>query len=116
MTDFGGMLTFQLKGGLGAAINFAERIKLFQYATSLGHAHSLVFYYPTDIYIEAVPYLSVEQKDTIRQWTGDGIVRLSIGLEDPDDLIADLDQALNSKTIKGAIGPLAYKLMKKIAK
>ena len=115
MSDFGGMLTFQLEEGLGAAINLAEKIRLFQYATSLGHAHSLLFYYPTDIYIEAVSYLGSEQKARIRQWTGVGIMRASIGLENPYDLIADLDQALNSRTFKGAVGPLAYRLMKKFA-
>ena len=110
MSNFGGMLTFQLKGGLGAAITLAEKIKLFQYATSLGHAHSLLFYYPTDIYIDAVSYLDEEQKKRIREWTGEGIVRASIGLENPDDLIADLDQALKAKTMKGALGPAAYRL------
>ena len=49
----GGMLTFQLKGGLGAAISLSEKIRLFSYATSLGHAHSLLFYYPTDLYVDA---------------------------------------------------------------
>jgi len=39
-------------------------------------------------------------------------VRASVGLEDPLDLIADLDQALNARIFKGIIGPLAYKLMK----
>jgi cystathionine beta-lyase/cystathionine gamma-synthase len=115
MSGFGGMLSFQLKGGLGAAINLAERIKLFQYATSLGHAHSLLFYYPTDIYIDSAAYLNSEQKARIREWTGDGIVRSSIGLENPDDLITDLDQALNARTVKGALGPLAYRLMKKFS-
>ena len=115
MSDFGGMLTFQLKGGLGAAINLAEKIQLFQYATSLGHAHSLLFYYPTDIYIDSVDYLTAEQKLAIRAWTGEGIVRASIGLEDPQDLIADLDQALNARTIKGALGPLAYQILKRVA-
>jgi methionine-gamma-lyase len=115
MSDFGGMLTFQLRGGLSAAINLAERIKLFQYATSLGHAHSLLFFYPTDIYIDSAAYLSSAQKASIRQWTGDGIVRASIGLENPDDLIADLDQALNARTVKGALGPLAYKLIKRFS-
>ena len=55
MTDFGGMLTFQLTGGLGAAITLAEKIRVFEYATSLGHAHSLLFYYPTDMYVDAAP-------------------------------------------------------------
>jgi cystathionine beta-lyase/cystathionine gamma-synthase len=108
----GGMLTFQLKGGLGAAIDLAENIRLFSYATSLGHAHSLLFYYPSDLYIDAAPYLSAEQKRRIREWTGDGIVRASIGLEDPKDLIADLDRALKRRTMKGMVGPPMYRLMK----
>jgi len=116
MDDYGGMLTFQLKDGLGAAIDLAENIHLFSYATSLGHAHSLLFYYPTDLYVDAAPYLGEEQKNRIREWTGEGIVRASIGLESPQDLIADLDQALSSRTIKGKVGPTVYNLMKKKGK
>ncbi|MBN1877034.1 MAG: PLP-dependent transferase [Anaerolineae bacterium] len=112
MADFGGMLTFRLKGGLGSAITLAEKIKLFSYATSLGHAHSLLFYYPTDMYIDAMPFYTEAQKRHIREWTGDGILRASIGLENPDDLIRDLDQALRARTFKGWIGPLAYRIMK----
>jgi methionine-gamma-lyase len=108
---YGGMLTFQLKGGLGAAITLADKISLFQYATSLGHAHSLLFYYPTDLYVDAAPYLDPAQKRRIRRWMGDGIVRASIGLENADDLIADLDQALRGRTFKGLLGPLAYRLL-----
>jgi methionine-gamma-lyase len=114
MSASGGMITFQLKQGLGAAITLAEKIRLFVYATSLGHARSLLFYYPTDLYIDAVPYLSDAQKARIREWTGDGIVRVSVGLEDPDDLIADLDQALRARTIKGLVGPAAYALLKRL--
>ena len=112
MSAYGGMLTFQLKGGLGAAITLSEKIKVFHYATSLGHAHSLLFYYPTDMYIDAAAYLSPAQKKSIRAWTGDGIVRASIGLESPQDLMADLDQALRGRSVRGLVGPLAYKLLK----
>jgi len=115
MSAFGGMLTFQLKDGLGAAINLAEKIRLFSYATSLGHAHSLLFYYPTDMYIDAMLFYSAEQKNRIREWTGEGLVRASIGLENAADLIRDLDQALRARTFKGLVGPLAYELMKKIS-
>jgi methionine-gamma-lyase len=112
MAGFGGMLTFQLKDGLGAAVNVAEKVRVFAYATSLGHAHSLLFYYPADLYVDSVPFLSPEQKAGIREWTGDGIVRASIGLENPRDLIADLDRALRARTFKGLAAPLAYRLMK----
>ena len=74
MSSTGGMLAFQLKGGLGAAISLSEKIRVFHYATSLGHAHSLLFYYPTDMYIDSAPYLSASQKAGIRQWMGQGIV------------------------------------------
>jgi methionine-gamma-lyase len=112
MSAFGGMLTFQLKGGLGAAITLSEKIRIFQYATSLGHAHSLLFYYPTGMYIDSAPYLTPIQKASIRDWTGDGIVRASIGLECAADLIADLDKALRGRTVRGLAGPLAYKILK----
>jgi cystathionine beta-lyase/cystathionine gamma-synthase len=111
MSGYGGMLTFQLKGGLGAAITLAEKIRLFQYATSLGHAHSLLFYYPTDLYVDAASYLDGIQKARIREWMGDGIVRASVGLENAQDLIADLDQALRGRTFKGVVGPLLYRLL-----
>ncbi|MEJ2448209.1 MAG: PLP-dependent aspartate aminotransferase family protein [Anaerolineales bacterium] len=113
MDGFGGMLSFQLKTGLEGAITLAENVKLFQYATSLGHAHSLLFYYPSDLYVDAVPYYGESQKVKIREWTGEGIFRTSIGLEDPDDLIEDLDQALKAKSIKAKIAPIVYELLKK---
>jgi len=112
MSAFGGMLTFQLKGGLGATISLSEKVKVFQYATSLGHAHSLLFYYPTEAYFDAATYLSPAQKSGIRKWVGDGIVRASIGLEDPKDLIADLDQALRARSFRGLVGPMAYQILK----
>jgi len=113
MSGFGGMLTFQLKGGLGAAINMSEKIKIFSYATSLGHAHSLLFYYPADLYVDAASYLTKTQKHSIREWMGDGIIRASIGLENTDDLISDLDQSLRGNTLRGAVGPLVYKILKR---
>jgi cystathionine beta-lyase/cystathionine gamma-synthase len=114
MHEFGGMLTFQLKRGLGAAIALAESIKLFTYATSLGHARSLLFYYPTDLTVDNVSYLSAAQKAGIREWMGDGIVRASIGLEDPQDLIADLDRALRARSLRGFVGPAAYAALKRL--
>jgi cystathionine beta-lyase/cystathionine gamma-synthase len=111
MTDFGGMIAFQLKRGLGAGINLAEKIRLFTYASSLGHPNSLLFFYPYDLYVDAAPYLDKENKDRIREWVGEGLFRASIGLENTDDLIADLDQALKARSIKGWIGPALYNLM-----
>jgi len=108
------MLTFQLRRGLGAAITLAEKIRLVTYATSLGHARSLLFFYPTDLYVDAAPYLTAAQKTRIREWMGEGIVRVSVGLENPQDLIADLDQALRARTMKGLVGPAAYAVLKRM--
>ncbi len=113
MSAYGGMLAFRLKKGLSAAINLAEKVRLWTYATSLGHPASLLFYYPADMYVDAAAYLSDQQKFGLREWTGEGIVRASVGLEDSGQLIADLDQALRARTFKGLFGPLAYNLAKK---
>jgi cystathionine beta-lyase/cystathionine gamma-synthase len=114
MSAGGGMIAFQLKGGLGAAIAMADKTRIITYATSLGHARSLWFYYPADLYVEAAPFLTPAQKAAFREWIGDGIVRLSVGLEDPKDLMADLDRALRARTAKGRLGPVAYALLKRL--
>lgn len=80
MTDFGGMLSFHVDGGREAALRVAGRLRLFVNATSLGGAESLVEH-----------RASVEGEHPT---SSQDLLRLSVGLEDPDDLIADLDQAL----------------------
>jgi methionine-gamma-lyase len=94
MSGFGGMVTVQMD--VDIAMKLVQKVRVFTYATSLGDYQSLLFYYPTDMYVDSAPYLDAEQKRAIREWAGDGIMRISIGLEDPEDLIADLDQALGS--------------------
>ena len=80
MSMFGGMLSFQVKGSRETALGVAARCRLFIRATSLGGAHSLIEH-----------RASVEGPATR---TPENLLRLSIGLEHADDLIADLDQAL----------------------
>jgi cystathionine gamma-synthase len=81
MSNFGGMLSIQVRGGQAEAMAVASRVKLFIRATSLGGVESLLEH-----------RASVEGADTP---TPPNLLRLSIGLEHPDDLIADLTQALN---------------------
>ena len=114
MSGFGGMLTFRLKGGLGAAITLAEKIRLFSYATSLGHAHSLLFYYPTDLYIDAMPFYLPNKNSASASGPARASSAPASGLENADDLIQDLDQALRGRSFKGLVGPLAYQMMKKL--
>jgi len=92
MSGFGGMVVAQMD--IDTALNLVQRVRVFTYATSLGDYQSLLFYYPTEMYVDSVAYLDGEQKKAIREWVGEGIMRISIGLEDPADLIADLDVAL----------------------
>jgi cystathionine beta-lyase/cystathionine gamma-synthase len=89
------MVVFQLHGGVSAVFRLAERARLFSFATSLGHPHSLVSCYSTASFLDSADYLTDAQKARIRdRWMGEAFVRASIGLEYADDLIADLDQAL----------------------
>ena len=80
MSDFGGMLSLQLRGGRDAALRVAGAVRLFVNATSLGGAESLIEH-----------RASVEGANPT---SPQNLLRLSVGLEDPVDLIADLDQAL----------------------
>ena len=80
MSAFSGMLSFEVQGGRDAAMEVAARMKLFVRATSLGGVESLVEH-----------RASIKGEDPR---TPQGLLRLSIGLEHPDDLIEDLAQAL----------------------
>jgi cystathionine gamma-synthase len=82
MSAFGGMLSFQVRGSRETALGVAAQCKLFIRATSLGGAHSLIEH-----------RASIEGPNTR---TPQNLLRLSIGLEHTDDLIADLDQALST--------------------
>ncbi len=77
---FGGMLSIRVRGGAGAAIRAAARVTLWKRATSLGGVESLIEH-----------RASIEGPDTP---CPDDLLRLSVGLEDPDDLYRDLDAAL----------------------
>jgi cystathionine beta-lyase/cystathionine gamma-synthase len=88
MEDFGSIVCFDIAGGLAAGNRFAEALELFTIAASLGSTESLV----VPPAISQPRDLTAEQ----RTWSAitPGTVRLSIGIEDPDDLIADLERAL----------------------
>lgn len=89
MAGFGGMLAFDLKGGLRAARRFCDRTRIFLLAVSLGGVESLIV---LPIYTSHYRMSTVE---LAAAGVEPGTVRMSIGLEDPGDLIADLKQALS---------------------
>jgi len=88
MSGFGGMLTIEVKGGGTAATAVADRLKLFALAPSLGGVESLVTQPCTTTHHGLPP------EERTRRGISDAMLRLSIGLEDAADLIADLNQAL----------------------
>jgi len=81
MSDFGGMLSFETKGGKGAAMTLAAHVEIFTRATSLGGVESLIEH-----------RASIEGPESK---TPQGLLRVSVGLEHADDLIDDLSQALD---------------------
>jgi methionine-gamma-lyase len=94
MANFSGMLTFQTTNGPAIAQQLSERLKIIHYAVSLGHQRSLVFYLSTENLQESTFRLNPKQLARYREFAGDGIFRMSVGIEDPVDLCADLEQAL----------------------
>ncbi len=87
MHGFGGMITFFIKGGLAASKKFLESVQVFALAESLGGVESLIEH-PAIMTHASVP---AEQRKILG--IDDSLIRLSVGVEDCDDLIADLKQA-----------------------
>lgn len=88
MSGFGGMLTVEIKGSAEDATRVADRLELFALAPSLGGVESLVTQPCTTTHHGLTP------EERRRRGISDSMLRLSIGLEDADDLIADLERAL----------------------
>jgi O-acetylhomoserine (thiol)-lyase len=90
MRSFGSIVTFDLRAGAAAGDRFADALKLFAIAASMGSTESLVIppalMGPRDLAPELEEHSGIAP----------GTVRLSIGLEDPDDLLADIAQALEA--------------------
>jgi cystathionine beta-lyase/cystathionine gamma-synthase len=90
MQDFGTIVSFDLRGGASAARRLADSLQLFALAASLGSTESLI----VTSQMMATRELSAEQQRL--SGVTDGTVRLSIGLEDLDDLLADLARGLDA--------------------
>lgn len=88
MSGFGGMVTFEFEGSLEQTMRVTERLQVFSLAPSLGGIESLVTLPVTTSHHD----MTVEERD--RRGISDSMVRMSIGIEHVDDLIADLEQAL----------------------
>ena len=88
----GALFTFSIKGGYDAAVKLVDSLKLFSHVANLGDARSLV------IHSASTTHSQLTDAQKIAAGAGPDVVRLSIGIEDAADLIADLDQALAAAT------------------
>ena len=85
---FGGMLSFEIKGGVEAGRAFVENLKIINLAVSLGGVESLIEH------AASITHSMVPKEERESAGITDGLIRLSVGIEDINDLIKDLDQAL----------------------
>jgi cystathionine beta-lyase/cystathionine gamma-synthase len=88
MRDFGAMLSFELKADADAARKFPSHLRIFTLAESLGAVNSLICHPPT------MTHASVEPDVRRKAGISDGLIRVSVGIEDVEDLLEDLDRAL----------------------
>jgi cystathionine gamma-synthase len=88
MSGFGGVVSFELKGDLQTTANFVDALRIPYIGPSLGGAESLV------IHVALATYYELSSQERAAIGISETLVRLAVGLEDADDLIADLDQAL----------------------
>ena len=94
MDNYSGMVSVQVDGGPGLAERMMSDLKIFHYAVSLGHHRSLIYWLGTDDLMQSSYALEGRALDAYRAFAGDGVFRISVGLEDPEDLCDDLAQIL----------------------
>ena len=99
MQNFSGMLSFQVEGGAGLAPKFMEKLQVIHYAVSLGHHRSLICWLGTDDLMKSTYNLAGEQLDAYREFAGEGVYRLSVGLEDPEALKQVFATAIAEATV-----------------
>ena len=88
MSGFSGMITFELTGGTEAGKQLMNNVKLCGLAESLGSVETMI------THPASMTHADVPPEDRQRRGLTDGLVRLSVGVEDVEDIILDLDQAL----------------------
>ncbi|HEV3474765.1 MAG TPA: aminotransferase class I/II-fold pyridoxal phosphate-dependent enzyme [Actinomycetota bacterium] len=88
LRDFSGMLSFELAGGLEAGQRFQEALEVALVAPSLGGVHTLAVHPPT------VTHTQMTSEERVAQGITDGLVRVSVGIEDSEDVLEDFERAL----------------------
>ena len=90
MRGYGGVLSLTVKGGRQESFKFIDSLKIPFISASLGGTESLV------LHVAAQAYSDLNPKQCLKAGIPQNLVRLAVGIEDADDLIADLDQALRA--------------------
>ena len=93
----GGMIAFEMKGGIEAGRALMNGLTMIQRAVSLGDAETLI-QHPA-----SMTHSTYSPEERSAHGISDGLVRLSIGLEDPEDILDDLDQALSLRRVAKAV-------------
>jgi cystathionine gamma-lyase len=91
MSGFSGMVSFTLKGGAEAAYAAVQKTRVFAFAESLGGVESLITHPAT------MTHAAIPREEREARGVTDGLMRLSVGIEDREDLIADLDRAISAQ-------------------
>ena len=94
MANYSGMLSFQVDDGPVVAKRMADSLDVIHFAVSLGHHRSLIYWIDTNDMLATSFKLAGAQAARYREFAGDGLFRLSVGLEDAVDICADLDRVL----------------------
>lgn len=96
MANMSGMLSFQVEEGAAVAERMAKTLEIIHYAVSLGHHRSLIYWIGTDDMLDTTFKLTAAQAAGYREFAGEGVFRLSVGLEDAADICADLERVLSA--------------------
>ena len=96
MDGYSGMIVFRQKLELLKNFDFLSRLEIIKHATSVGHDQSLIYYLPTVFFFSDMVVLDEGQQQKYIDLMGEGVYRISIGLEDADDIIHDLSRAMEA--------------------
>ena len=94
MENYSGMVSVQIDNASDVVKRMMSGLRIFHYAVSLGHHRSLIYWLGTDDLMESTYALQGRALNAYREFAGDGVFRISVGLEDPEDLCDDLAQIL----------------------
>src|SRR3546814_12715130 len=95
---YGGLLGFEIRGGKDAGRSFIDRLRLFYHVANIGDVRSLAIHPATTTHSQLSP------EDQLATGVSDGHVRLSVGIENSDDILADLAQAVDAASGGATVG------------